>query len=188
MGQGPTPCLHSAGDALRLTSSAPGPRRDPALNLEGARSGLSSIARFANAGRGPQAFGLLRSCAVTRFSWAVGLTLLALSIAPRLALSQSATAPAPANLQVLEISIENGRARLAQNTLRVRQHDAVELRWRSDRAIELHLHGYDIHAAVGPQAPATMRFSARLAGRFAVAEHRKAAHSHRAIVYLEVHP
>lgn len=118
-----------------------------------------------------------------RFLWPLALALLAAASS-----AQAPAAAAPVKSQVIEVALQNGRAPAAQNTLRVRQHDAVELRWRSDKAIELHLHGYDILASAAPDSPATMRFGARLPGRFPVSEHSKGAHHHRVIVYLEVHP
>ena len=72
-------------------------------------------------------------------------------------------------------------------TLKVSKGDRVELRWRSDRPVVLHLHGYDIEARVAPDAPKAMTFTAGTTGRFGVSEHGGGKH-HRAIVYLEVHP
>ena len=82
----------------------------------------------------------------------------------------------------------NGRVLGTADTIRVRKGDHVELRWSSDQAIALHLHGYDIEAKVAPQSPAVMSFKANLAGRFPVSEHRHGAGHHRAVLYLEVHP
>ena len=56
--------------------------------------------------------------------------------------------------------------------IRVRQGDAVKLRWTTDRPIILHLHGYDIEAKVEPGAVAEMAFAARATGRFPVEEHK----------------
>jgi hypothetical protein len=73
-------------------------------------------------------------------------------------------------------------------TLRVKRGDDVELRWSSDRRIQLHLHGYDIERAVEPQAPTVMAFKASIAGRFPVSEHGHGARHGRTVLYLEVHP
>jgi hypothetical protein len=62
------------------------------------------------------------------------------------------------------------------------------LRWTSDRRIVLHLHGYDLEATVTPAAPASMKFTASIAGRFPVSEHAHGPGHHRAVLYLEVHP
>ena len=42
--------------------------------------------------------------------------------------------------------------------IRVKQGDAVKLRWTTDRPIVLHLHGYDIETKVEPGAVAEMAF------------------------------
>ena len=70
----------------------------------------------------------------------------------------------------------------------MKQGDRVELRWKSDRPIALHLHGYDIERKAAPQAPAVMVFEAKIAGRFPVSEHTHGPGHHRAILHLEVLP
>jgi hypothetical protein len=72
-------------------------------------------------------------------------------------------------------------------TLRLRRGEQVELRWTSDRAIELHLHGYGIEARTGTAAPAAMSFLARASGRFPIETH-DAAGRHKTLLYLEIHP
>jgi FtsP/CotA-like multicopper oxidase with cupredoxin domain len=89
---------------------------------------------------------------------------------------------------MFSLALVNGRATNAGDTLRVNQGDDVELRWSSDRAISLHLHGYDIETKVSPQAPSVMSFNARLAGRFPISEHRGGAGHDRPVLYLEVQP
>lgn len=97
--------------------------------------------------------------------------------------------------RVIEVSLVDGVASGAAftdlsgsvPTLVVDRGDSVELRWTSDRAMALHLHGYDLEAEVGPGMEATISFDARAAGRFPVETH-DASGQHRAIIYLEVHP
>jgi hypothetical protein len=89
--------------------------------------------------------------------------------------------------KVFELAVADGRV-AGSDTLRVKRGDRVELRWSSDRRIALHLHGYDIERSVAPGAPAAMAFTANLAGRFPVSEHRRGAKHERALLYLEVHP
>jgi len=72
-----------------------------------------------------------------------------------------------------------------QRTLRVSRGDLVEIEIRSDAPAELHLHGYDLSAHAAPGAPATMRFEARVTGRFPIERHGDA---HGVVLYLEVHP
>ncbi len=78
-------------------------------------------------------------------------------------------------------------------SIRVKQGDAVRLRWTSDRPIPLHLHGYDIETKVEPGTTAEMTFTARATGRFPVEEHKpdtRGGHSHgeAPLVRIEVRP
>jgi len=73
-------------------------------------------------------------------------------------------------------------------TLRLRQGERVEILWSVDRPADIHLHGYGVEvraAAAGDVA--TMAFTARAAGRFAVEVH-DAGGRHVTVLYLEVHP
>lgn len=90
--------------------------------------------------------------------------------------------------RAFELAIAKGRVDSAQETVRVKKGDKVELRWTSDRRIALHLHGYDIETTVTPEAPAVMSFQARIAGRFPVSEHGQGSRHERPLLYLEVHP
>jgi len=85
-----------------------------------------------------------------------------------------------------ELYIHEGKVIIDDQTIRVTQGDHIELNWSSDKSIELHLHGYDIHAYVAPNSPAIMHFTAHATGRFPVEMHGKSEHS--ALIYLEVHP
>jgi len=92
---------------------------------------------------------------------------------------------------VIEVALKDGKfASGKDNTVRVKRGDQVELRVSSpDRAIDLHLHGYDIEAKAAPQAPAVIKFAASITGRFPVSEHAHGkTHHHRAVLYLEVRP
>jgi hypothetical protein len=72
--------------------------------------------------------------------------------------------------------------------VRVQVGDDVTLRWISDRALTLHLHGYDIESRVVPGGPTTMRFVARAAGRFPIERHDEQPGREPTLAYLEVHP
>ena len=91
-----------------------------------------------------------------------------------------------------ELRVERGRVPAKMRLIRVKQGDAVKLRWSSDRRIALHLHGYDIETNVEPGKVAEMTFTARATGRFSVEQHKpqaKGGHTHGApIVRIEVHP
>ena len=63
-----------------------------------------------------------------------------------------ATVLAQAPEVVFDLKIEKGRVAQNMRLIRVKQGDAVKLRWTSDRPIVLHLHGYDIEKKVEPGA------------------------------------
>ena len=71
--------------------------------------------------------------------------------------------------------------------LRLRQGEAVELRWSSDRSMVLHLHGYDLEMQAASRVANVMSFTAGFAGRFPVETH-DAQGRHSVILYVEVHP
>jgi FtsP/CotA-like multicopper oxidase with cupredoxin domain len=75
-----------------------------------------------------------------------------------------------------------------QRVIRVQRGDVVTLRWTSDRALTLHLHGYDIERRVTPGTTATMSFTAPATGRFSIEVHGGSAGREATLGYLEVHP
>jgi hypothetical protein len=110
------------------------------------------------------------------------LLLLGLAFAP----------PAHAADLAFDLKITAGHVAKSMRVIRVQQGDSVKLRWTSDRAIVLHLHGYDIESKVEPGSVAEMSFLARATGRFSVEEHKtntQGGHSHgEALVRIEVLP
>jgi hypothetical protein len=97
-----------------------------------------------------------------------------------------------AGTRTVEIEVRNGKV-VGKNSTRVIRGDTVQLRWSSDKALELHLHGYDVTIQVGPGMPAEMNFRAHATGRFPVEIHGKKSggghsHGHKSIYYLEVYP
>jgi hypothetical protein len=92
------------------------------------------------------------------------------------------------------LEIEQGKVPLNTRVIRVRQGDVVRLRWRTDQPVTLHLHGYEIELAFGPDAVAEMTFTAHATGRFPVHVHKGSAgaggHSHleTPLVLVEVYP
>lgn len=89
--------------------------------------------------------------------------------------------------RVIELAIRGGVLASEQRLIRVEVGDDVILRWTSDRALTLHLHGYDLESRVIPGVATTLRFVARASGRFAVEIH-SAPGREATIAYLEVHP
>jgi len=103
------------------------------------------------------------------------------------------SAAAQAAEVTFDIRIEKGRVAPSMRLIRVKQGDAVRLRWSTDRPIDLHLHGYDIEIKVEPGRTADMAFTARATGRFPVEEHKpnaRGGHSHgeAPLVRVEVYP
>ena len=106
-----------------------------------------------------------------------------------LSLGALATCPALAQAEkTFDIALVDGKAGTQEQTLRVSKGDKVALRWKSDRQIALHLHGYDLETKVPAKGTATMSFTASIPGRFPVSEHAHGSGHHRAVLYLEVHP
>ena len=85
-----------------------------------------------------------------------------------------------------------GRQVVGDNVARVTQGDAVTLRWTTDEAVSVHLHGYDMELAIAPDAPAEMSLEAFATGRFPVTSHGFGGHhggdEETVLLYLEVHP
>ena len=99
--------------------------------------------------------------------------------------------------RVIEVRVENRKVVAPEEAIRITQGDVIELRWSSDEAVELHLHGYDVELHVGPDAPATMAIEAFAAGRFPITSHGwsgggdsggDSGGDHDALTYLEVYP
>jgi hypothetical protein len=109
------------------------------------------------------------------------------------ALLAAASAVHEFDLRIVERRVEGGAS-----TLRVNRGETVVLRWRTDEAVSLHVHGYDLKANLSPAAPASMRFEALVAGRFAITAHEFGAaadqsappkkHREVTLLYLEVLP
>jgi FtsP/CotA-like multicopper oxidase with cupredoxin domain len=90
--------------------------------------------------------------------------------------------------RVVDLPIRGGVLPAGQRVIRVQQGDAVTLRWTSDRALTVHLHGYDIEQRITPGTTATMTFAARATGRFSIETHASEGHRASTVAYLEVHP
>lgn len=89
---------------------------------------------------------------------------------------------------VVELVLRGGALPADQQVIRLRIGDDVTLRWRTDRPITIHLHGYDIQKTVGPGGPTTMSFKARATGRFPISVHKGWNEPEATLGYLEVYP
>ncbi len=94
-----------------------------------------------------------------------------------------------------DLLIQAGRLERESDVIQVTEGSVVELNWRSDSPVSLHLHGYDIEIELAPDSPGLMTFTAHATGRFPVSIHEEAAHRHsgeqlihKPLAYLEVHP
>jgi heme/copper-type cytochrome/quinol oxidase subunit 2 len=108
-------------------------------------------------------------------------------------MAQAITQNAPA--RQFRIDITDRKVEAAANVVRVSQGEAVEIVLTSDEAAELHLHGYDLKLSLTPNMPGTLKFTAKIAGRFPLEAHQFGAGSssgrHRGggpLLYVEVHP
>jgi hypothetical protein len=95
-----------------------------------------------------------------------------------------ASAKPAATETVFELVLAQGRLVSGPAVLRVHQGDKLTVRVSSDTADELHLHGYDLHARVSPEAAAVLQFTADRTGRFGLELHK----AHRELGALEVYP
>ena len=84
------------------------------------------------------------------------------------------------------ITIKNGHVPKKEQTIKVMQGDVVEIKFTSDRAMVLHLHGINKQVKISPEKPGLMSFDAKIAGRFPIEVHGKGAHGN--LMYVEVHP
>lgn len=123
----------------------------------------------------------------------VGLLSAALFVAP-VAAQHPHSPPGPEAEErgrVFELSIQDQKLTGDDNVLRVTQGETVTLRWTSDEATSIHLHGYDIEKQVKPEASVVFTFKAHATGRFPIAAHGLSGPAHgeeTILLYLEVHP
>ena len=87
--------------------------------------------------------------------------------------------------RTFDLEIREGKVTAVNKTIRVTEGENVRIEWITDKAVELHLHGYDIHANAEPGRSVSMNFQAHTAGRFPILTH---SHNHGAMIYLEVYP
>ena len=95
---------------------------------------------------------------------------------------------ARAEPRVFELAIRGGELPESARVMRVQQGDDVTLRWTTDRAMTIHLHGYDLEQKLTPGKPVSIRLTAKATGRFPIESHAHGPGGDRTIAYLEVHP
>lgn len=174
----PALCWRRAGaEILRMRSKDRG-RRDADPRTAERLSTASGCRKRSTWGRRAGAVFAAAACAS---SVAVGA-----GVAPAVP-STSSAVPAKATHH-LTVGLSNGAIVGLGDTLKVHQGEAVEIEVASDRAMTLHVHGYELTAEVAPQRRATIAFIATLPGRFPVHQHGGGRENHRAVFFIEVHP
>jgi hypothetical protein len=110
-----------------------------------------------------------------------------------LLLASALTIAAEAAEVTFALTITNGHVPDNMRLIRVKQNDVVKLQWSADKAMQIHLHGYDIEKDLKPGTITEMVLTARATGRFTVAPHTGEApgggHTHGdVLVTIEVYP
>ena len=85
---------------------------------------------------------------------------------------------------VFDLEIKDGRLASGQSVIQVHRGEQVVLRFKSNTADELHLHGYDLYARITPRETAVLEFSANRTGRFTLELHE----AQTELGALEVYP
>ena len=90
--------------------------------------------------------------------------------------------------RMFEVKVVARRVVQGPRTIGLRQGETAELRWVSDEAMEVHVHGYDVKLELRAGVAAKMRVDAKYAGRFPVTAHLHGTRAEPTLLYLEVHP
>lgn len=104
--------------------------------------------------------------------------------APAPAVADPAPVTRSVPITVIELQVRDSQLVAGPAVVSVRMGDTVTLRITSDRADELHLHGYDRHLHLPANEPAELSFKAVHSGRFEYELH----HANRTLGTLEVQP
>ena len=83
----------------------------------------------------------------------------------------TATAAPGGATVVINMDIADRKTALARQDLRVKRGDTVSINFTADEPGEVHLHGYDLSAAVSPKEPGALTFDADTAGAFGLNFH-----------------
>ena len=95
----------------------------------------------------------------------------------------AAVVSTPQELRI-DLVVQDGRRVSGPELIQAMQAQPIRLRVTSNRADELHLHGYDLRLKLQPGVAAGLSFNATLSGRFEYELH----HAHAALGVLEVQP
>ena len=100
------------------------------------------------------------------------------------AANTAAPAPRPAGPRVFELAVKGGKLAAGPAVIKVTEGDEIVVRITTDKADDLHLHGYDVHVHLKPGAATELRLVANRTGRFEYELHK----AHVDLGVLEVHP
>ena len=106
---------------------------------------------------------------------------------------QASTRVTTPSMQVVDLDLQADDKKHTPKKIQANRGDWVELRWRSDRPVALHLHGYDLEERSEPEPDGRLRFKADIEGRFALENHATENHATAAnpeeiVSYVEVYP
>ena len=79
--------------------------------------------------------------------------------------------PIDTDTTTIHVNIANRATTSTREDLRATQGNTVSLRFTSDEAGEVHLHGYDLTTLVSPDEPGSLSFAATNAGSFGLNFH-----------------
>lgn len=92
--------------------------------------------------------------------------------APSVAATSAAPAASPSPTgTVVEVTYAGGEVTGAESRVSVKLGEKVVLRFTSDVAEEIHVHGYDLYTDLVPGVPAEITFTADIPGSFEVELH-----------------
>jgi hypothetical protein len=96
--------------------------------------------------------------------------------------SVPATTPPAANVEIISVTYSGGKVVSGNSRYTVDKGDSVKVEVIADKSDEVHVHGYDKLAAVEPNTPAVIEFTADVPGVFEV----ELEGSHKLLFNLEV--
>lgn len=103
---------------------------------------------------------------------------------PGLAAGAVPEGPPARTARVFELQVKEGRLASGPSLISAVQGDEIVLRVTSDKADDLHLHGYELGMRLQAGVPGELRFIAHRGGRFEYELHQ----AHAEIGVLEVQP
>lgn len=94
--------------------------------------------------------------------------------------------PFPVDVLETAIALVGGAVVGEAPTARPAYNSGVALRWTTDAAVELHVHGFDIEIELEPELPTTIVFVADMYGRFPTELHAPGREA--TVLFIEVAP